>query len=140
MAAYRGSPHQQMNFPWLIARLLDRMGMGEYSSARRFNELTWLFGYVRAINPKESEDEEKTGQEEDKEKFRAIPVILQDCGVLIKKIVKDPEMKLKMKDESIGGLDVGIDADLMTLGFDLQEIIFRCKITDNVRVTEEAVP
>lgn len=140
MAAYRGSPHQQMNFPWLIARLLDRMGMGEYSTARRFNELTWLFGYVRAINPKESEDEEKTGREEDEEKFRTIPEILHDCGEKIKKIGADPETKLKMKDESIGGLDVGIDTILITVGFDLQEIIFRCKITDNVRVTEEAVP
>ncbi len=130
---------QPMDFKWQIARKIDRLDMGEYSTESRFNRLVVIFGLVRAINPKESQDDEKSQQDEAGEKFRSIETILGVMDRTVKQL-RTPEEKLKMKDDTLGMMETETENKLDGFWYDLSEVIFRCKITDNVRISEEAAP
>jgi hypothetical protein len=134
-----GKAQQPMDFKWQIARKIDRLDMGDYTTISRFNRLVVIYGLVRAINPKESKEEETAQQEESGDKYRSIADIITDIDMLVKKL-RTPEEKIKMSDEGLGSMDSDIESQLDGFWYDLAEIIFRCKITDNVRVSEEAAP
>ncbi len=137
MASWKSQ--QPMDFKWQIARKIDRLDMGEYSTESRFNRLVVIFGLVRAINPKESQDDEKSQQDEAGEKFRSIETILGVMDQTVKQL-RTPEEKLKMKDDTLGMMETETENKLDGFWYDLAEVIFRCKITDNVRISEEAAP
>ena len=137
MAAYGKT--QQMDFKWQIARKIDRLDMGDYNTNARFNRLVVIYGLVSAIFPKESEDEETKCRTEYGELFRTIPVIMKEMDDSIKAL-RTPDAKLKMEDPSFSPSETTIESNLDKLWFDLSEVIYRCKITDNVRVSEEAAP
>lgn len=124
-----------MDFKWQIARKIDRLDMGEYSTESRFNRLVVIFGLVRAINPKESQDEEKTQMSEAGDQFRSIETIIGVMDKTVKQL-RTPEDKIKMKDETLGLMETEIENKLDGFWYDLSEVIFRCKITDSVRASE----
>jgi hypothetical protein len=135
-----GKAQQPMDFKWQIARKIDRLDMGEYSTSSRFNRLIVIYGLVRAINPKENADDETVRIDEDGDQFRAVnPDILDSLDNSIKSL-RNPEDKLKMEDESMSLGETDIETKLDAIWYELAEVVFRCKITDNVRVTEEAAP
>lgn len=137
MASWKSQ--QPMDFKWQIARKIDRLDIGEYSIDSRFNRLVVIFGLVRAINPKETPDDEKSQRDEARDQFRSIETIIGLMNQTVKQL-RTPEEKLKMKDESLGMMETDIENKLDGFWYDLSEVIFRCKITDNVRVSEEAAP
>ena len=128
-----------MDFKWQVARKIDRLDMGEYSTNSRFNRLVVIFGLVRAIDPKESSDEETKQQEENGNTFRAIPGLIATMNERINAL-RTPSNKLKMSDESFNTPDTDIESQLDAFWYELAEVIYRCKITDNVRVSEEPAP
>jgi hypothetical protein len=130
---------QQMDFKWQIARKIDRLDMGDYNTNSRFNRLVVIYGLVAAIFPKESEEEENAHRSDYGELFRPVPEIMKAMDDSIKDL-RSPESKLKMMDESLSPAETTIESKLDKIWFDLSEVIYRCKITDNVRVSEEAAP
>jgi hypothetical protein len=134
-----GKAQQPMDFKWQIALKIDRLDMGDYNTQSRFNRLVVIYGLVRAINPKESEQEEKIQQEEAGDLYRSIADINDQLDKLVKDL-RTPSEKLKMADEGLGLMNTDIESRLDGFWYDLAEIIHRCKITDNVRVTEESAP
>ncbi len=134
-----GKAQQPMDFAWQIARKIDRLDMGDYNTQSRFNRLVVIYGLVRAINPKESTEEEKTQLEEAGGTFRSISQIIDAIDDLVKKL-RTPEEKLKMSDEGIGSVTADTESRLDGFWYDLAEVINRCHITDKVRATEEAAP
>jgi len=134
-----GKAQQPMDFKWQVARKIDRLDMGEYSTNSRFNRLVVIFGLVRAIDPKESSDEETKQQEENGNTFRAIPGLIATMNERINAL-RTPSNKLKMSDESFNTPDTDIESQLDAFWYELAEVIYRCKITDNVRVSEEPAP
>lgn len=138
MAAF-GKAFQPMNFAWQVARKIDRMDMGEYSTKGRLNNLVVIFGLVRAINPKESESEETKIKDEEGEKFRSISDIIAQMAKR-RETLRGPENKMKMNDSDLGQMDNNIENELDGFWDDLAEVIYRCKITDNVRPPEESAP
>lgn len=129
---------QLMNFPWLIARKLDRLDMGEYSTSSQFHRLDDIYGLVRGINPKETEQEVKDQQEEAGDKFRSIADIMDGLNAVIKSL-RTQDAQLRMKDKDISAIETEIEGRLGGLAYDLKEVIYRCKITDSVRAPEGAV-
>ena len=134
-----GKAQQPMDFKWQIARKIDRLDMGDYTTESRFNRLVVIYGLVRAINPKESKEEEKTQQEEAGETFRSISSIIDKVDDLVKTL-RTPAEKLKRTEDGLGLVNTDTESKLDGMWYDLAEIIHRCKITDNVRVSEEAAP
>lgn len=134
-----GKTQQQMDFKWQIARKIDRLDMGEYSTNSRFDRLIVIYGLVRAINPKEKEEEENIRRIEDEDLFRAIPEIIKSIESRVKKL-RNPNAKLKMSDESFDLGETDIENTLDGLWYEIAEIVSRCKLTDNVRVSEESAP
>lgn len=137
--AYGGKAFQPMNFAWQIARKIDRLDMGEYSTKERLNSLVVIFSLVRAINPKESDKDENEMRIDEGDKFRSINEIIEHMSARRKKL-RTPENKMKMNDSDMSQLDNAIEDELDGFWDDLSEVIFRCKITDNVRPPEEAAP
>jgi hypothetical protein len=138
MAAF-GKGFQPMNFAWQIARKIDRLDMGEYTTRARLNNLVVIYGLVRAINPVEDPKDESTRKKDEGEKFRSVTDIISLMAERRKKL-RDPENKMKMNDSDLGQIDSNIENELDGFWDDLAEVIFRCKITDSVRPQEETAP
>ena len=134
-----GKGFQPMNYAWQIARKIDRLDMGEYSTKSRLNNLVVIYGLVRAINPTEKTDDEESLQQEEGEKFRSIAEIIALIAERRSRLRK-PENKMKMNDSDLSATDNDIENELDGFWDDLAEVIYRCKITDNVRPPEESAP
>jgi hypothetical protein len=129
---------QTMNFAWQIARKIDRLDMGDYSTRGRLDKLVVIFGMVRAINPVEEDKDEKSRKADEGDKFRSIAGIIEILAARRKRL-RTPESRLKISDSDLSeGNEIEDELD----GFwdDLSEVIYRCKITDNVRPPEESAP
>lgn len=138
MGAY-GKSSQPMNTAWLIARKMDRMDIGEYSPVAMFRKLeAWYWG-VRALNPSETQDDEDARRKECGETFKTIPELLESVNTRIT-FLHTPDSKLRMHEDSLNLADVDIENQIAGIGSELWEITVRCKLIDNVRVTEEAAP
>jgi hypothetical protein len=124
-----------MDFPWLIARALDRLTLGDHGTKSRFELLIFIYGAVRAIHPDESVEEIKKKKEEEGNSFRSITDIMQSLEIR-RKNLRTPEKKIAMEDPGMAFGNVSIDDQLDAFMFELQEVIFRCKITDKVRASE----
>lgn len=127
-----------MNFAWQVARKIDRLDMGDYSTRGRLDKLVVIFGLVRAINPVEDEKDEAKRKDDEGDSFRSISDIITHIAGRRKRL-RTPESRLKITDSDLneGG---EIENDLDGFWDDLSEVIFRCKITDNVRPPEETAP
>jgi len=134
-----GKSFQPMNFAWEIARKIDRLDIDEYTTRGRMNRLVVLYGLVRAINPKEKPDDEEELRREEGGKFRAIPDIIQEMAARRRRL-RHPEIKMKMDDDDLSRTDNDIENDLDGFWDDLAEVIYRCRIIENVRAPEESAP
>jgi hypothetical protein len=138
MVSY-GKGQQQMNTAWLIARKWDRIDMGEYSLLAMFRKLEVLFWAHRALNPSETREEEDKRRDDEGDTFRTIPELIISIDNRIKSL-KTPDANIKMIDDSLNFGETTIENQLSGIGSELWEITVRCKLIDNVRVSEEAAP
>lgn len=49
-----GKSGQPMNFPWQIARKIDRLDLGAFAAVEFFYRNAIIYGLIRAIDPKEA--------------------------------------------------------------------------------------
>jgi hypothetical protein len=137
MPGYKGS--QPMNTAWLIARKWDRIDMGEYSPVSMFRKLEVLYWAHRAINPRESQDEEDKRKEDEGGSFRSIPDLMQSIHDRIN-FLRSSDSKMKMTDDTLSLADSSIETQINDMGAELWEITVRCKLIDNVRTYSEDAP
>lgn len=137
MPGYKGS--QPMNTAWLIARKWDRIDMGEYSPVSMFRKLEVLYWAHRAINPRESQNEEDERKEDEGGSFRSIPDLMQSIHDRIN-FLRSSDSKMKMTDDTLSLADSSIETQINDMGAELWEITVRCKLIDNVRTYSEDAP
>jgi hypothetical protein len=135
MAGY-GRNDQVMDEEWHIARKVDRLDMGGPDMPSRFNRLVIIFGLVRAIWPKDQNEEEEKERQGDK--FVPIEAVLQRIDETIKGL-RSPKDAQRLRDigldEEIEDLESTVDG----IWYDLAEVIRRGGLMKKVRAQEEIV-
>jgi|GEM_PF-4940712 hypothetical protein len=135
MAGY-GRNDQVMDEEWHIARKVDRLDMGGPDVVSRFNRLVIIFGLVRAIWPKDqNEDEEKERQGDT---FVPIEEVIKRIDAAIKQL-RSPKDAQRLRDIDLGEEIEDLESAVDGIWYDIAEVIRRGGLMKKVRVQEEAV-
>lgn len=133
MPGYKSS--QPMNTAWLIARMWDRMSLGDLSPLGMFRKLEVIYWGIRAKDPTESNDDELKQREKGGDSFKTIPELMESVHTRIMTL-RTPDSKIMMSDESLSFGNITVENQIGNIGAELWEVTERCKLIDTVRVTE----
>lgn len=126
---------QNMDFKWQIARKLDRLDLGEFAALPFFYRNAIIYGFVRAIDPEEPKAEESPDQNPPK----TIPELINTIDDRINELLEYDTTAILMGKTNLEEVKV-FQKKTMATYYDLDEVIYRCKLTDNVRTMEAEAP
>lgn len=126
-----GAKQQNMDFKWQIARKVDRLDLGSFAALEFYYRNVILFGIVRAMDP------EDAGKPEGEEKeLVSIESLMTSIDTRIKELSNFDTTALLLGKTNLPEVQKFQSKTLM-IWYELAEVIYRCKLTDNVRVAGE---
>jgi len=127
---------QNMDFKWQVARKIDRLDLGTFAALEFFYRNAIIFGLVRAIDP----EEPGTDQDSDQARTRIpIPQLITSIDARIKDLLEYDTTAILLGKTNLAEVR-DFQRKTMSAYYELDEVIFRCKITDNVRTQEAEAP
>jgi hypothetical protein len=132
LMAYYGGKQQNMDFRWQLARKIDRLDLGSFAALDFYYRVVIIFGLVRAIDP-----EEKTDPDAAPDKDGTIPELIKKLDDRINDLQRYDTTALLMGKTQLPEVQE-FQRKTLSCWYELAEIVYRCKLTDNVRVESEA--
>lgn len=127
-----GGKVQNMDFKWQLARKLDRLDLGTFAALEFYYRNMIIFGLVRAIDP-----EEKI-IDDDKKPEKSIPDLISSIDKRINDLQGFDTTALLMGKSNLPEVRE-FQKKTTSAYYEIAEVIFRCKLTDNVKVQGEEI-
>jgi hypothetical protein len=121
MVSY-GKSGQPMNFPWQIARKIDRLDLGTFAAVEFFYRNAIIYGLVRALDPKEPEEDENA---------EPVEFLISSIDVRIKDLQEYDTTAIMMGHTQLPEVKAFQQKTMMTW-YELAEVIGRCHLCDQV--------
>ena len=121
---------QNMDFKWQVARKLDRIDLGAFAALEFFYRNEIIFGLVRAMDPEEA------APKDDKVRGVEIPDLITSLDDRITRLQSFDTTALLMGKTNLPEVQK-FQVQTFNVWTELSEVIYRCKLTDSVRVTGE---
>lgn len=132
MAAY-SAKSQNMDFKWQLARKIDRLDLGTFAALDFYYRIVIIFGLVRAIDPVEKEDPDAKP-----DPHGTIPELIEKVNNRINELQQYDTTALLMGKTQLPEVQA-FQRKTLSCWYEIAEIIYRCKLTDNVRATGEEI-
>jgi len=132
MAGY-GKAGQPMNFPWQIARKIDRLDLGQFAATEFFYRNAILYGLIRAVDPKEKPEET------DEQPGQSIQELITSVDTRIKNLLEYDTTAILMGQSNLPEVKK-FQTGTMTAWYEIAEITHRCGLTDQVLFQEREAP
>lgn len=134
MAGYGSAKNQNMDYKWQLARKIDRLDLGTFAALDFYYRIVIIYGLVRAIDP------EETLKEPDKkpEPGQTIPDLIAKVDQRINDLQKFDTTALLMGKTQLPEVQE-FQKKTLSCWYEIAEIIYRCKLTDNVRTSGEEI-
>jgi len=120
-----GKAGQPMNFPWQIARKIDRLDLGTFAAVEFFYRNAIIYGLIRAIDPKESNPDDEADKSQSIDSLiasidtRIIDLLDYDTTGILIGHTQLPEVKEFQK-------------KTMNTWYEIAEVTGRCHLCDQV--------
>lgn len=125
---------QAMDFKWQIARKIDRLDIGSFAALEFFYRTAIIFGLVRAMDPIEVDQPDPLPED-----FRSIEDLILSIDERIKELLAFDTTAIQQGKLQLDEVK-RFQEKTMAVYYELDEVIYRCKLTDNVRVQEAEAP
>lgn len=134
MAGYGSAKNQNMDYKWQLARKIDRLDLGTFAALDFYYRIVIIYGLVRAIDPEESlKDPDKKP-----EPGQTIPDLIAKVDQRINDLQKFDTTALLMGKTQLPEVQE-FQKKTLSCWYEIAEIIYRCKLTDNVRASGEEI-
>lgn len=132
MAGYSAKA-QNMDYKWQLARKIDRLDLGTFAALDFYYRIVIIYGLVRAIDP-----EEKTDPEKKPAAGSTIPDLIAKVDQRINDLQRVDTTALLMGKTQLPEVQ-DFQRKTLSCWYEIAEIIYRCKLTDNVRASGEEI-
>ena len=132
MAGYSAKA-QNMDFKWQLARKIDRLDLGTFAALDFYYRIVIIYGLVRAIDPEEKADPDKKPVP-----GTTIPDLIQKLDQRINDLQRFDTTALLMGKTQLPEVQE-FQRKTLSCWYEIAEIIYRCKLTDNVRASGEEI-
>jgi len=132
MAGYSAKA-QNMDFKWQLARKIDRLDLGTFAALDFYYRIVIIYGLVRAIDPEEKADPDKKPVA-----GTTIPDLIQKVDQRINDLQRFDTTALLMGKTQLPEVQA-FQRKTLSCWYEIAEIIYRCKLTDNVRASGEEI-
>lgn len=134
MAGYGAAKNQNMDYKWQLARKIDRLDLGTFAALDFYYRIVIIYGLVRAIDP------EETLKDPDKkpEPGSTIPELIAKVDQRINDLQRFDTTALLMGKTQLPEVQE-FQKKTLSCWYEIAEIIYRCKLTDNVRASGEEI-
>jgi hypothetical protein len=126
---------QAMDFKWQIARKIDRLDIGTFAALEFFYRTAIIYGLVRAMDPQEDgeiPDPVPAG-------YRSVDQLITSIDERIKDLLAFDTTAIQLGKIQLNEVK-DFQVKTMSAYYELGEVAYRCKLTDNVRVQEAEAP
>lgn len=130
---YSSGKQQNMDFKWQLARKIDRLDLGTFAALDFYYRVVIIFGLVRAIDPVEKIDPEAKPDPDG-----TIPELMTKLDLRINDLQRYDTTALIMGKTQLPEVQ-DFQRKTLSCWYELAEIIYRCKLTDNVRASGEEI-
>lgn len=130
---YSSGKQQNMDFKWQLARKIDRLDLGTFAALDFYYRVVIIFGLVRAIDP-----EEKVDPNAKPDPDGTIPELMTRLDLRINDLQRYDTTALIMGKTQLPEVQ-DFQRKTLSCWYELAEIIYRCKLTDNVRASGEEI-
>lgn len=124
---------QAMDFKWQIARKIDRLDLGTFAALEFFYRNSILFGIVRAMDPEEP-DRDST-----EIPGKTVADLIKNIDERINDLLDYDTTAILMGKSNLQEVRE-FQKISMSAYYEIAEVIYRCKLTDGVRVQEQEAP
>ena len=125
------SKSQNMDYKWQLARKIDRLDLGTFAALDFYYRIVILFGLVRAMDPEEKDDPEVKQE-------KTVPQLIVSVDTRINELQSYDTTALIMGKSQLPEVQE-FQRKTLSCWYEIAEIIYRCKLTDNVRAAGEEI-